>query len=73
MGERVNGRGTRVLLEVDGTTWSVPREWTDLVPPDPVEAIGEGRALFGIEDLMNLLELVDVLVSRETSERADEL
>ena len=62
--------GRRVLLEVDGKTWSLPREWTDLIPPSPIEVIGKGEALFSVEDLMELRELLDSLANRKASKTA---
>ena len=59
VGERYNRYGTRVLLEVDdGIVCSVPRQWTDLVAPDPEIVIGGGRALFRVADLLELERLV---------------
>jgi len=59
--------GRRVLLEVDGKVWSLPREWTDLIPPSSTEVIGKGEALFGVEDLMKLMTLLDSLTGRKAS------
>jgi hypothetical protein len=57
------------LLQVaDDTVLAVPRQWTDLVAPDPEIVIGGGRALFRVRDLLELLELVDHLdVARPNS------
>jgi hypothetical protein len=53
------------LLRVnDGTVCSVPPQWTDLVAPDPEVVMGQGRALFRIQDLLELVNLVARL-SRE--------
>ena len=65
-GERVNKYGTKILLEIDSRLWSVPREWTDLISPDPVEIIGEGQAVFSFDDLLELQKLVDHLISKNT-------
>ena len=65
VGVRPNGHVAAVLLEIDGSTWRVPRQWTDLVSPDPVRVMGEGRALFGVEDLMKLLNLIDSLARKD--------
>lgn len=65
MGERYNRHGKRLLLQVDdGTVWSVPPQWTDLVCPDPEVVIGHGRALFRVVDLMELTRLVKRLSGR---------
>src|SRR5690606_563293 len=42
VGERCNRYGTRLLLRVDeDRVCSVPRQWTDVVAPDPEVVIGE--------------------------------
>lgn len=66
VGERCNRYGTRLLLRVDeDRVCSVPRQWTDVVAPDPEVVIGEGRALLRVADLMGLAELVARLVEQE--------
>ena len=47
-----------MLQAADDTVLAVPRQWTDLVVPDPEIVIGGGRALFCVRDLLELLELV---------------
>ena len=42
----------------DGSAWSVPVGWTDLLPPDPAVKAGRGRAAFRLEDLLRLAEFV---------------
>ena len=42
----------------DGSAWSVPVGWTDLLPPDPAVKAGRGRAPFRLEDLLRLAEFV---------------
>ncbi len=62
IGLRYNRYGTRLLLRVnDGSVYSVPRQWTDLVAQDPEIALGEGRGLFRVADLLVLADLVDRL------------
>ncbi|MGH9460803.1 MAG: DUF5372 family protein [Vicinamibacteria bacterium] len=74
LGERYNRYGTRLLLRVDDkTVCSVPRQWTDLVVPDPELVIGEERALFRIADLVELARLVARLGRRDSAERPDEV
>jgi hypothetical protein len=47
------------LLRVDdGTVCSVPPQWTDLVAPDPEVIMAQGRALFRVQDLLELANLV---------------
>jgi hypothetical protein len=63
VGERYNRYGTRLLLSVEeDVVCSVPRQWTDLVTPDPEIVIGGGRALLRVSDLLELAELVERLV-----------
>src|SRR5208282_6896090 len=59
VGERYNRSGKRLLLRVDdGTVCSVPPQWTDLVAPDPEVIMAQGRALFRVQDLLELANLV---------------
>ena len=74
VGERYNRYGMRLLLQVDDeTVCSVPRQWTDLVVPDPEVVLGEKRALFRVADLLELARLVARLGRRESLETADEV
>ena len=62
VGEQYNRYGTRLLLrDDDGSVCSVPRQWTDVVAPDPEIVLGEGRARFRVADLLELAELVNRL------------
>jgi hypothetical protein len=59
VGERYNRYGKRLLLQVNASTiCSVPPQWTDLTAPDLEIAMGEGRALLRVADLMALAQLV---------------
>ena len=59
VGERYNRYGTRLLLRVDEEhVSSVPRQWTDVVAPDPEVSIGDGRGLLRVSDLLELADLV---------------
>jgi hypothetical protein len=59
VGERYNRSGKRLLLRVDdGAVCSVPPQWTDLVAPDPEVVMGQGRAHFRVQDLLELANLV---------------
>ena len=72
VGERYNRYGRRLLLQVDEMTiCSVPRQWTDLVAPDPEAVIGGGRALFRVADLLELEGLLSRLSHRESREASD--
>ena len=42
----------------DGSAWSIPVGWTDLLPPDPAVKAGHGGAPFRLEDLLRLADLV---------------
>lgn len=64
VGERYSRYGTRLLLQEEGSeTYSVPRQWTDLVPPDPEIVLGNGRALVRVADLLGLADMVERLRS----------
>jgi hypothetical protein len=64
--ERYTRYGVRLLLQVDEETiCSVPRQWTDLVVPDPEVIIGERRALLRVVDVMELAQLVARLGGRD--------
>jgi uncharacterized protein DUF5372 len=59
VGERYNRYGRRLLLQAgDGTVWSLPPQWTDLVAPEPEVVMGGGRALCRVADLVELAGLV---------------
>jgi len=65
VGERYNRYGKRLLLRADdGGIFSVPPQWTDMFCPDPEVAMGRGRALFRVADLMALVDLVARLSDR---------
>jgi len=56
------------LLQADDTAvWSVPPQWTDLVSPDPEVAMGNGRALLRVADLMELVNLVGRLSDKSVT------
>jgi hypothetical protein len=58
---------TLLLESDDGSIYSVPPQWTDLVSPDPEIVIGKGRALFRVVDLLELALLMDRLRHGDTS------
>jgi Family of unknown function (DUF5372) len=67
VGRRYNRYGERVLLQDEkGGLWLLPPQWTDLVVPDPVVALSDGRALLRFVDLMELARLVDRLTKKMT-------
>lgn len=66
VGERYNRYGKRLLLQVDeNTVCSVPESWTDLGDPDPEIIVGRNRALFRLDDLIELSRLVTLLSERQ--------
>jgi Family of unknown function (DUF5372) len=72
VGERYNRSGKRLLLRVDdGVFCSVPPQWTDLVGPAAEVALGRGRALFLVDDLLELASLV-MRLSRKEQQGAPE-
>ena len=38
---------------------SVPANWTDIVPEDPVVKLSAGRSHYRVEDLVELVELIE--------------
>lgn len=59
VGERYNRSGRRLLLRIDDRSYcSVPPKWTDMSEPDPEMSMGRERALFTVNDLMELALLV---------------
>jgi hypothetical protein len=71
VGTRYNRYGKRFLLRVDDSTvCSVPPQWTDMVSPDPEVALGKGRALFRVADLLGLDSLVGCLVAEKRGKRS---
>jgi hypothetical protein len=59
VGERYNRYGKRLLLRIDDeATCTVPPQWTDAAAPDPDVALGEGRSLLRLADLLELAALV---------------
>jgi hypothetical protein len=63
--------GKRLLLRVDDkTVCCVPPQWTDTVAPDPEVAMGQGRSLFRVSDLLELASLVARLSRQRDGESA---
>jgi hypothetical protein len=58
---------TLLLEGGDGSIYSVPPQWTDLVSPDPEIVMGKERALFRVVDLLELALLVDRQRQDDTS------
>ena len=49
----------RVYFEDDdGHLESIPAKWTDVVAPDPFVVIAAGRALFRLDDLLEVVRLI---------------
>lgn len=42
----------------DGHLESIPAKWTDVVAPDPFVVIAAGRALFRLDDLLEVVRLI---------------
>jgi hypothetical protein len=49
----------------DGRAASIPKDFTDLGPIDPVVVIGGGRSLFRVADLLKLCSLIEATGSAE--------
>jgi hypothetical protein len=70
VGEHFSRYGERLLLQVDElTVCSIPRQWTDVVAPDPEIALGDGRALLRLTDFIELARLVARLDSMSRDQR----
>jgi hypothetical protein len=62
-----------LLLECgDGSIYSVPPQWTDLVSPDPEIVMCKERALFRVLDLLELALVVDRQRQDDTSGSPEE-
>jgi hypothetical protein len=51
-------------LDTKGRLHTLPVEWTDVHPPDPVITVGAGRALFRADLLRQLRRLIDERMAR---------
>lgn len=49
----------------DGRPASIPKQFTDLGPLDPVVVMGKGRSLFRVVDLLELCSLVEARLGPE--------
>ena len=49
-----------------GRKSSIPLDWTDIEPQDPFLVVSAGRALFRVEDLLELARLVGELKGRNS-------
>lgn len=59
MAYRNNWGEDRVIFHTpDGRLDSIPAVWTDVAAPDPFVVASAGRALFRVEDLLALRELL---------------
>ena len=50
-------------LDAKGRLHTLPVEWTDVHPPDPVITVGAGRAFFRADLLRQLRRLIDERVT----------
>ena len=48
-----------------GRAGSIPKQFTDLGPIDPVIAMGKGRSLFRVGDLLELCSLIESTIPSE--------
>lgn len=65
VGERITRAGKRLLLRFSETAVHlIPPQWTDRVVPDMETALGKGRALFRVSDLIELADLVERLATK---------
>ena len=67
---RNNWGGDRVsYLDAKGRLRTLPVEWTDIQGPDPVIAVGAGRAFFRADLLRQLRKMIDEQLSRKDTRR----
>ena len=63
---RNNWGGDRVsYVDAKGRLRTLPVEWTDVLEPDPVVAVGAGRALFRTDLLRQLRRLINQQMGRK--------
>jgi hypothetical protein len=55
---RKNWGEARVFFENAGALISLPAGWTDVLAPDPLVALSQGRSPFRADDLLELAELL---------------
>jgi hypothetical protein len=55
---RKNWGEDRVFFDNGGTLISLPAAWTDVLSPDPLVALSQGRSPFRADDLLELAELL---------------
>jgi hypothetical protein len=71
--ERRSKHGDRVWLRAgDGSSISLPRQWTSLWAPDAFELASAGRAWFRPNDLARLTELISRMRKRVDDEGEEE-
>ena len=62
---RTNWGEDRVYFhDEQGRLVSLPARWTDLLPPEPLVAMAEGRSAFRMDDLLQLVALLHHLDSQ---------
>jgi Family of unknown function (DUF5372) len=66
---RKNWGEDRVFFDAGGNCLvSLPARWTDVLPPDPIVALSQGRSPFRADDLLQLAEFLQQ-IDREPRER----
>ena len=56
-------------LDAKGRLHTLPVEWTDIQGPDPVIAVGAGRAFFRADLLRQLRKVIDEQLSQKEKRR----
>jgi len=58
----------RVTIELPGGALSsIPVSWTDFLPSDPYQTVGNGRSRFRVDDLIALADLVALLTEKSVN------
>ena len=52
----------------NGKTGAIPLAWTDADQADPFLAISQGRSVFRVPELLQLVELIDLMVQSDDDE-----
>lgn len=58
LGYRKNWGEDRVFFDNAGTLISLPAGWTDVLSPDPLVTLSQGRSPFRADDLLELAKLL---------------
>ena len=52
----------------NGESGAIPLAWTDADQPDPFLTVAQGRAVFRVAELLQLVELIDLTIQAKVDE-----